>query len=109
MMLMQKPLCVCEITNILEISTATVSSHLSYLRQTGFIEDEKDGKWINYKIARNISETTLINIMKFLPEWFSDEDIIKSDLAKVKSIDRHIICCNFKKDKKEIFVEQILN
>lgn len=54
MMLLQKPLCVCEITSILGLTTATVSNHLSYLRREGFVEDERRGKWIDYRIPKNI-------------------------------------------------------
>jgi ArsR family transcriptional regulator len=88
MMLLHKPLCVCEITSILELSTATVSNHLSYLRKEGFIEAEKDGKWINYRITKNIKNPLVKNILDLLPEWFANEKEIKEDLIKVKNVDR---------------------
>lgn len=96
MMLLYKPLCVCEITSVLGLSTATVSNHLSYLRTEGFIEDEKDGKWINYRIANNIEDPIISNIVESLPLWFSNEKEILSDLLKVKKVDRHNISCNGK-------------
>jgi ArsR family transcriptional regulator, arsenate/arsenite/antimonite-responsive transcriptional repressor len=101
MMLMQKSLCVCEMTYILELTTATVSNHLSYLRQNGFIEDEKDGKWINYKIIKNSTDPIVMNIINFLPEWFDNESVIAEDKKKVLTVDRHNICGNDNKDKKE--------
>lgn len=100
MMLLQKPLCVCEITSILELTTATVSNHLSYLRKVGFIEDEKEGKWINYRIARNIDNVIIKNLLNSLPEWFSEEKEIMEDLQKVKTVDRYDIICSDKEDKK---------
>ena len=92
MMLLKKPLCVCEITSILELTTATVSTHLSYLRKNGFIEDEKEGKWINYRISRNIDNPIVKNIIDSLPFWFADEKIINEDLIKVTKADRYVIC-----------------
>ena len=50
-MIVEKPLCVCEITDILELATSTVSKHLSILRDSGLIVDEKNGKWVNYRIS----------------------------------------------------------
>ncbi|MFO7524521.1 MAG: metalloregulator ArsR/SmtB family transcription factor, partial [Ignavibacteriaceae bacterium] len=41
-MLQIKPLCVCEITDVLQLATSTVSKHLSILKETGFIIEEKD-------------------------------------------------------------------
>ena len=55
-MLQKKSLCVCEITEILQLATSTVSNHLSILKETGLIIDEKDKKWINYRIVANPSE-----------------------------------------------------
>lgn len=94
MMLLEKPLCVCEITSILELTTATVSNHLAYLRHNNFIKDDKDGKWINYKIITNSGNPIVNQILSLLPEWFSQEKIIQDDLIKVRNVDRHNICSN---------------
>ncbi len=91
MMLLHKSLCVCEITNVLQLSTATVSNHLSYLRENGFIEDNKDGKWINYSINRDSSDSMVKTIIERLPIWFTEDEIIKSDLSKVQSVDRYCL------------------
>lgn len=94
MMLMRKSLCVCEITSVLKLSTPTVSNHLSYLRKNGFIEDEKEGKWINYKIIKDSQNPIVKTIIEALPQWFSDEKIIKQDLIEVLKADRYMICVN---------------
>ena len=91
LMLLRKSLCVCEITSILKLSAPTVSNHLAYLRDKGFIEDEKDGKWINYRIAGNQNEM-IRNLLELLPKWFCDEDIVKLDKESVKIADRLILC-----------------
>ena len=46
-MLQRKSLCVCEIKDVINLATSTVSKHLSILREAGLIVDWKDGKWIN--------------------------------------------------------------
>lgn len=95
-MLLKKPLCVCEITSILKLKTATVSNHLSVLRQAGFVTDEKDGKWINYKINFNSNDIMINMLLENLSLWFSDEEKIIEDNHKVKTVDRHSIICNGK-------------
>jgi len=45
-MLEVRELCVCEITEILNLAASTVSKHLSLLRDAEFILDRKEGKWV---------------------------------------------------------------
>ena len=49
-MLKEGPLCVCEITSLLKLAASTVSKHLSILKESGFLLEFKDGKWVNYMI-----------------------------------------------------------
>ena len=49
-MLQVKPLCVCEITDVLGLKSSTVSEHLSILRENGLITSEKKGKLVFYKL-----------------------------------------------------------
>jgi ArsR family transcriptional regulator len=96
-MLEVKPLCVCEITEILGIATSTASSHLSILREAGFIKDEKDGKWINYSIQANSKSQVITDMLALLPSWLKDDAIIKSDLKKIGVTDRYTITMSLPK------------
>jgi len=91
-MLQVKPLCVCEITEILELATSTVSKHLSILRDAGFIVDEKDGKWVNYRIDESEWNRYSAEILPLMEEWFNDDDQIRSDREKLEAVDRFAIC-----------------
>ncbi len=53
MMLRERPLCVCEICTVLDISVSTVSTHLKQLTQAGILESEKDGRWVIYSLTEN--------------------------------------------------------
>jgi ArsR family transcriptional regulator len=88
-MLEIKPLCVCEITEVLQLATSTVSKHLSILRDAGFINDARDGKWINYILRTNNKSLVLFPIVA---EWLKSEEIIKQDLKKLQYIDRTVLC-----------------
>ena len=44
-------LCVCELVDALQISQSTLSTHLQVLRQTGFVNTRKEGRWIYYSLA----------------------------------------------------------
>ncbi|MEJ5244413.1 MAG: metalloregulator ArsR/SmtB family transcription factor [Bacteroidota bacterium] len=88
MLLKKKPLCVCEITSILKLNTSTISSHLSILKNAGFIVDEKEGKWINYKISEEIDEYNSA-ILEVISNYFSDEPQLLIDLDKIENVNRY--------------------
>ena len=91
-MLQTKPLCVCEITDVLQLATSTVSKHLSILKETGFIIEEKDGKWVNYLINTRPSDARISSILSTLDFWISDDQLILIDKQKVQKVDRVEVC-----------------
>ena len=91
-MLQAKPLCVCEITDVLRLATSTVSKHLSILREAGFIAEEKDGKWVNYMINPLPSDKRISSVLSTLDFWISDDNLIISDKQKIQKVDRNEVC-----------------
>jgi len=91
-MLQTKPLCVCEITNVLELATSTVSQHLKILKAEGFIIEEKEGKWVNYLINPRPTDPRISSLLSSLDYWMGDESTIAADKKKVMESDRNIIC-----------------
>ncbi|PKL84268.1 MAG: transcriptional regulator [Ignavibacteriae bacterium HGW-Ignavibacteriae-3] len=91
-MLQIKPLCVCEIRDILQLATSTVSQHLSVLKKEGFILEEKDGKWVNYIINPRPVDRRISTVLTSLDFWIGDDAINESDRLKVKTVDRLEVC-----------------
>jgi len=91
-MLEIRPLCVCEITEVLQLALSTVSKHLSILRDAGFIVDQKDGKWVNYEINDPSNQLEVGRLLTQLSQWLADDEIIQADAKKVKAVDRYEIC-----------------
>lgn len=50
-MLSGGPLCVCQITAVLGSAPSTVSEHLRELKQAGLLVEEKNGKFVSYRLA----------------------------------------------------------
>jgi ArsR family transcriptional regulator len=83
-MLKQKNLCVCEILELLNISGATLSSHLKILKLSGIVEQKKEGRWIEYALIDK-------NIIKFLDnieDFIEDKTKIIDDNKKIKSLNK---------------------
>lgn len=43
--------CVCDLTEPLDLSQPTVSHHMKVLREAGFISSERRGKWIYHRLV----------------------------------------------------------
>ncbi|MFH1852882.1 MAG: metalloregulator ArsR/SmtB family transcription factor [Candidatus Neomarinimicrobiota bacterium] len=91
-MLEVRPLCVCEITEILGLAPSTVSKHLSLLRDANLIADSKDGKWVNYHLLPETADSPAGQLLKLVSEWLPDDETIRGDRYKATAVDRNILC-----------------
>lgn len=57
-LLRKHELCVCELSDALELSQSTLSTHLAVLRDSGVVRTRKDGKWIYYALTPEFSDST---------------------------------------------------
>ena len=78
----RRELCVCEITEMLSLATATVSRHMSVLLKAGLVRSQKKGRWVYYRIHEDFPT--------FLESWLnvklaSDPDV-KKDRQRLDGI-----------------------
>jgi len=50
-------ICVCHLTEALELPQSTISRHLAVLRHAGLVSTRRDGKWIHYRMTDETSES----------------------------------------------------
>lgn len=65
-------LCVCDLMEVLQLPQSTVSRHLAYLRNTGLVDDRRQGVWMYYRLT--ISESALGLLIQGLPLVLSNTD-----------------------------------
>ena len=87
----KKDLCVCEITEVIGLAQPTISSHLKLLENAGLVESYKNGLWVNYNVSQNIDSFSSEFIESLYKNLKKDKKI-KSDLERIKNIDRDMIC-----------------
>lgn len=92
-MLLKRPLCVCEINEILQIALSTISAHLKNMKYAGIIEDEKDGRWVVYRLA---NDKKVVALIEYLYKEIEDDDCISSDLRMLEKVDRYSCYCSKK-------------
>ena len=94
LMLRERPLCVCEISEALNIALSTISAHLKILRNTGLIEDSKDGRWVIYRLAEGNS---FINeIIRIIEDEIGSDNQVLRDRKTVADITREICALKLK-------------
>jgi ArsR family transcriptional regulator, arsenate/arsenite/antimonite-responsive transcriptional repressor len=83
-------LCVCDITATLQLPQSTVSRHLSYLKNAGWVIDRREGVWIIYTVtADNSMKKQLANVLKAnLPDLAS----VAGDIKKIASFSKGANC-----------------
>lgn len=69
-------LCACQITELLQVSGATVSRHMGILKQAGLVESRKDGRWIFYQLRAPASHA------RPMLDWLQRELQASPDLEK---------------------------
>ncbi len=76
-------LCVCQIASVLRFSSSTVSTHLSELRRSGLVTEEKRGKWVHYSLTEEASlRRLLVDILRLL----SDDVQLRDDARVVTAL-----------------------
>ena len=56
LILARKNVCVCEITEQLQLSQPKISRHLALLRNLSILLDERKGQWVYYRLNPNLPE-----------------------------------------------------
>ncbi len=98
-MLTAGELCVCQITEVLQLATSTVSKHISILRQAGLVEARKEGRWMHYQLATHPSPAAQ-QAIDWVVAHGQEDPAIRNDqraLGKVLRMNKEHLCCNQRK------------
>ena len=101
-------LCVCQLTELLNLAMPTVSRHMSVLQNAGLVKSRKDSRWVYYRLSEVFPPLCL----EWLKEALIDSENIKGDKKRMKTIlscDLEELCrtqkqrqmCSAEKVKKE--------
>jgi len=100
MLLKIRPLCVCEIYSALNIALSTISAHLKLMKQYSLIEDEKDGRWVIYRLVKDNEFFT--NLIDKLEDELHDEEKILQDRKVISNLTREICVLKLKEKQQNI-------
>ena len=97
-LLIKRDFCVCELTEILEVSQPKISKHLSKLRDLGFVETHKSARFVYYRMA--IDDVLLNPFLSLLSDTAESDETLKKDASRVPSCTLDNIIQKHKKTDK---------
>lgn len=81
-LLMEAPLCVCDFGSVLQLPQPLISRHLAYLKNTGLVQDHRQGMRVQYSISLNEQ-----GLESFLRHAFSSDLTCREDLRRWRQIE----------------------
>jgi ArsR family transcriptional regulator len=89
-----RELCVCDFMAALKLPQSTVSRHLSYLRNSGLVDDRRQGVWMYYTINRERIEhaATIIDLLSTMLSELDQADEDQTRLEKHLAAKEKILC-----------------
>jgi ArsR family transcriptional regulator len=87
--------CVCELVDALELPQYNVSRHLQILLKAGWLEDRKVGKWVYYRVARDLKpyHRSLLRAVDQLREEREDFRRDEQRASRRLKLRRGGVCC----------------
>ncbi len=86
MALMGRELCVCQITELLQLAPSTVSKHMSILRQARLVNGRKKGRWVYYRLATDSRAEEIRQALSWVRVSLSGTDRIRRDAQRLEEI-----------------------
>lgn len=79
-------LCVCQITELLDLATSTISKHLSILNQAGLILSRKTERWVYYRLPDKSASVAVREALDWVLKSLGKTEEAIADTAKLKNI-----------------------
>ena len=86
MALMGRELCVCQITELLQLAPSTVSKHMSILQQARLVNGRKNGRWVYYRPATDSGAEEIRQALSWVRTSLAGTDPIKRDARRLEEI-----------------------
>ena len=83
LLLMERELCVCELTFVLNMSQSRVSHQLRLLTDADLVEDRREGRWINYTIPGRVKENLEPFLRRFAGTELAASESILNDTERL--------------------------
>lgn len=84
-MLSGGPLCVCQMAAVLAAASSTVSEHLRELKRAGLLVEEKNGKFVSYRLAPSGDAARWVQVVL---AGLAGDEVVAADVKLVRKLRR---------------------
>jgi transcriptional regulator, ArsR family len=91
MLLSKEPLCVCELSGVLETSQPKISKSLAKLRDLKIVSDERKEKFVFYSLRQD--NEMLNHILENITLHLSDYPTLTEDVTRLSHKDQYLTLC----------------
>ncbi len=78
--------CVCQITELMELAMSTVSKHLSVLYQAGLVNARKEGRWMYYSLPGKGAPTAAREAVAWVQQSLDGQERVAGDAKRLKKV-----------------------
>lgn len=79
-----KELCVCDLTEKLQLSQPKISRHLALLRSSGLLQDRRQSQWVYYSINPQLP-AWCFEILGTLQKTSSNQIVVDTNMLPINS------------------------
>ena len=79
-------LCVCQVQAVLGLAPSTVSKHLTILKIAGLVEDQRDGKWIEYGLTAESRNPHAKSLLELVHRTLDRDPAVLADRERLREI-----------------------
>ncbi len=83
LLLMERDLCVCELTFVLNMEQSRVSHQLRLLRDADLVEDKREGRWMIYGIPQGVKESLAPFVRQFAGPDLAESEFVLRDSERL--------------------------
>ncbi len=102
-LVLNEPLCVCEIADILDMPQSSVSSHVQVIRKAGLLDSEKCEKWVYYRVKTSFRPwlASMAAVFEVSP---ATDSVLKTDAKRAlqRLSRRDMSCCPLPKNLSKL-------
>ncbi|WP_231723563.1 MULTISPECIES: metalloregulator ArsR/SmtB family transcription factor [unclassified Guyparkeria] len=83
LLLQDDELCVCELTEALDLSQPKISRHLAHLRESGITAVRRDGTWVFYRVNERLPDWARL-VLQRTRQGCAQEERFRADRARLE-------------------------